>query len=111
MDRLVVRRMHQAIELLTELRSENPTIPEYQRMLALCYDLAANWGDTERGEQAIQLLREIVEQYPGVSDYRYDLEAGRRAGTITVHVQAEGDFQWPEHTDLGVRSLSELQGD
>lgn len=43
-----------------------------------------------------------------VGDYRFDLEAGRRAGTWTVHVEAEARFSWPDLTDLGVRSLDEL---
>ncbi len=44
-----------------------------------------------------------------VGDFRYDLEAGRNAGLLTVHVDGNDDRHWPELTDLRVRSLSELQ--
>ena len=43
-----------------------------------------------------------------VGDYLYDLQAGRRAGALTVHVDAGRGFSWPEFTDLPVDSLEEL---
>lgn len=43
-----------------------------------------------------------------VGDYRYDLEAGRRAGALTIHVDAGRGLSWPELTDLPVDSLEEL---
>lgn len=43
-----------------------------------------------------------------VGDYLYDLQAGRRAGALTVHVDAGSSFCWPEFTDLPVDSLEEL---
>lgn len=43
-----------------------------------------------------------------VGDYRFDLEAGRNAGTATVHVSAEGAGAWPEMTTLAVTSFGEL---
>jgi HAD superfamily hydrolase (TIGR01509 family) len=43
-----------------------------------------------------------------VGDYRYDLLAGRAAGTATVYVDASGAFPFAEHADLSVRSLVEL---
>ncbi len=43
-----------------------------------------------------------------VGDYLYDLQAGRRAGALTVHVAAGRPFSWPELTDLPVESLEEL---
>lgn len=45
-----------------------------------------------------------------VGDYLFDLEAGHRAGTTTVHMDVNGEFAWPEFTDLAVKSLPELQG-
>jgi HAD superfamily hydrolase (TIGR01509 family) len=44
-----------------------------------------------------------------VGDFRYDLEAGRNAGLLTVHVDRRTDRNWPELTDLRVHSLTELQ--
>lgn len=45
-----------------------------------------------------------------VGDYRYDLLAGRAAGTATVYVDTSGAFPFAEHADLSVRSLVELLG-
>lgn len=43
-----------------------------------------------------------------VGDYLYDLQAGRRSGALTIHVDAGRRFSWPEFTDLPVDSLEEL---
>jgi phosphoglycolate phosphatase-like HAD superfamily hydrolase len=43
-----------------------------------------------------------------VGDYRYDLLAGRAAGTATVYVDTSGEFPFAEHADLSVRSLAEV---
>lgn len=43
-----------------------------------------------------------------VGDYVFDLLAGRNAGTATVHIDVNGEFPWPEHTDAKVTSLTEL---
>jgi HAD superfamily hydrolase (TIGR01509 family) len=43
-----------------------------------------------------------------VGDYLFDLEAGRRAGVATVHLDPTGAHRWPDHADVMVRCLSEL---
>jgi HAD superfamily hydrolase (TIGR01509 family) len=43
-----------------------------------------------------------------VGDYQYDLQAGRSAGALTVHVDATGSFRWPELADVSVVTLEEL---
>ncbi len=43
-----------------------------------------------------------------VGDYLFDLQAGKQAGASTVHFDVDGFFPWPEWTDLGVKSLFEL---
>jgi len=43
-----------------------------------------------------------------VGDYRYDLLAGRAAGTATVYIDTSGAFPFAEHADVSVRSLAEL---
>ena len=43
-----------------------------------------------------------------VGDFSMDLEAGRRAGVRTIHLDPDGDCPWPELADLHVRSLEEL---
>lgn len=42
-----------------------------------------------------------------VGDYHFDLLSGRAAGVCTVHVDKQ-DRNWPEDTDVRVRTLSEL---
>lgn len=43
-----------------------------------------------------------------VGDYLYDLLTAKAAGVGAVHLDINGDFAWPEHTDLGVTSLAKL---
>jgi len=43
-----------------------------------------------------------------VGDYLYDLQAGRSAGTLTVHVDITRTFRWPELADVSVGTLEEL---
>jgi HAD superfamily hydrolase (TIGR01549 family) len=43
-----------------------------------------------------------------VGDYQYDLQAGRSAGAMTVHVDATRTYRWPELADVSVGSLNEL---
>lgn len=43
-----------------------------------------------------------------VGDFRFDLEAGRAAGVLTVHLDTAGTFPWPTLTDLRVRSLEDI---
>jgi HAD superfamily hydrolase (TIGR01549 family) len=42
-----------------------------------------------------------------VGDYKFDLEAGRQAGAVTVHV-ASGQERWPELTDYHYLNLADL---
>ena len=43
-----------------------------------------------------------------VGDYRYDLLAGRAAGTATVYVDLSRGFPFREHADVAVHSLDAL---
>ena len=43
-----------------------------------------------------------------VGDYLYDLEAGRAAGVVTVHLDTRGNVDWSEYTDVRVESLGEI---
>ena len=43
-----------------------------------------------------------------VGDYLYDLQVGRAAEIVTVHVDPSGNFEWPELADISVCSLNEL---
>jgi HAD superfamily hydrolase (TIGR01549 family) len=43
-----------------------------------------------------------------VGDYLYDLQAGRLAGALTVHVDSSRSFIWPELADVAVGTLAEL---
>ena len=52
--------------------------------------------------------RAAPEQAVMVGDYRYDLLAGRAAGTATVYVDSSGAFPFAEHADVTVQSLDEL---
>lgn len=43
-----------------------------------------------------------------VGDYQYDLQAGRSAGTLTIHVDSTRSFRWPDLADVNVATLEEL---
>lgn len=43
-----------------------------------------------------------------VGDYLFDLQAGRSAGTATVHVGRPDGQRWPDATDLSVETLVDL---
>ncbi|MDD2854151.1 MAG: HAD-IA family hydrolase [Desulfuromonadaceae bacterium] len=43
-----------------------------------------------------------------VGDYLFDLQAGRNAGTATVHVGRPDAKRWPDVTDLAVENLADL---
>jgi phosphoglycolate phosphatase-like HAD superfamily hydrolase len=43
-----------------------------------------------------------------VGDYWFDLQAGRNANVATIHLDPEGEFAWPEVTDISIRQFSEI---
>lgn len=43
-----------------------------------------------------------------VGDYLFDLQAGRAAGTATVHFDVDGTFPWPGEADVQVSRLATL---
>ena len=43
-----------------------------------------------------------------VGDYLYDLQSGRSAGVVTIHLDSRRDSIWPEFTDIYIREFSEL---
>ena len=43
-----------------------------------------------------------------VGDFLYDIEAGKRAGVLTVHFDSSGRFPWPEFTDHGITELDQI---
>ncbi len=44
-----------------------------------------------------------------VGDYLYDLQAGRSAGVITIHLDTGRGIDWPEYTDIKVSHLAEIE--
>ena len=64
-----------------------------------------------RPDGIIKLLRgwsAQAEQAVMVGDFRFDLEAGRRAGVVTVYVDPSGDFPFRDQADFTVKGLDEL---
>ena len=106
-----------AIRILEELARENPDIPDYQFLLALCHrppgmvPAPARGPAGEQGlRRAIRILEQLKTQYPGVADYRYELTAtyawvpvalfpwqGRSAAAASVEqslLKALDESQW-----------------
>jgi HAD superfamily hydrolase (TIGR01549 family) len=44
-----------------------------------------------------------------VGDYLFDLQAGRDAGVMTIHLDLQGDFAWPEVADICIREFAEIE--
>jgi HAD superfamily hydrolase (TIGR01549 family) len=44
-----------------------------------------------------------------VGDYLYDLQAGKGAGVITIHLDPQGIFAWPEVADICIREFAEIE--
>ena len=92
-----------AVGVLEQLAEENPHIPDYRFLLALCHrpcDSEANWDTTSAGvrawRQAIQILEELTGQYPEVVDYRYEL-------TTTYAWANVGLFPWQSPSAASAR--------
>jgi len=69
-----------AIQLLESLTGENPGVPDYRFLLALCHrpselgpTPARSEADLHDRQRAIRILAELTERYPTVADYRYEL--------------------------------------
>ncbi len=44
-----------------------------------------------------------------VGDYLFDLQAGKRAGVTTVHIDLQGVFAWREISDVCIRGFAEIE--
>ena len=44
-----------------------------------------------------------------VGDYLYDLQAGKGAGVITIHLDPQGTFAWPDVADICIREFAEIE--
>lgn len=60
-------------------------------------------------------IRHLQEQWQAkaddlvmVGDYLYDLQAGRSAGALTIHVGRPDGLRWPDQTDIMVDTLTDL---
>lgn len=69
-----------AIRILEQLARENPNIPDYQFLLALCHrplqfglTPAGSAAEARGRQQAIRILEDLKTRYPEVADYRYEL--------------------------------------
>jgi len=75
------------------LRTRDDSVPKPRPDGIL--DLLGTWG--ARPDASVMVGNHVI-----------DLQAGRGAGALTVHVDASGAFPWSEHADLEVKTLGEL---
>lgn len=85
-----------AIGILEQLSKENPHVPDYRFLLALCHrppgvgpDPVRTPTSAKHRQRAIQILEQLTAEYPEVPDYRYELTATH----AWIHV---GLFPWQE---------------
>jgi HAD superfamily hydrolase (TIGR01509 family) len=43
-----------------------------------------------------------------VGDYLHDLQSGRSAGVVTIHLDSRRDLIWPEYTNIYIRNFAEI---
>jgi len=72
--------LQKAVQLLEALLANQPNVPAYRHLLALCYrDMSAGprFGGWEKNpvsrDKAVKLLRQLVKEHPDVPDYRHEL--------------------------------------
>ncbi len=67
--------LHRVIGLLDSLVKEEPKNPGYRYLLAQCYreEAKAEAGPLPQVDKAEQLLRALVNEFPHVADYRFEL--------------------------------------
>ena len=93
-----------AVETLRACELERFFAPE----CVLGREAAAPKPDPEGIRQLLAHWGAEPHQAVMVGDYRYDLLAGRAAGTATVYVDIRGGFEFAEHADVSVDSLDAL---
>jgi HAD superfamily hydrolase (TIGR01509 family) len=71
-------------------------------------EAAAPKPDPEGVLHLLAHWKAMPQQAVMVGDYRFDLLAGRAAGTATVYVDTEREFPFAEHADVSVDSLVAL---
>lgn len=69
-----------AIRLLEQLAHEQPDVPDYRLLLALCYRPAifgpaseSGFAATRSRQEALRILEELTTAHPDVADYQYEL--------------------------------------
>ena len=105
----------QAVAILKALPATHSANPEYQHLLALCYLEGATVGDDHRPEaggganRAIEILESLVQHYPGIPDYAYNLsEAYARIHIPQPPIPPETQQTIEDHLDKSVALLQRL---
>ncbi len=122
--------MHGAVELLEKLHQRGSqlailtrnTMPVVEKTLHACglghffpieHLLDRDSFTPKPSPAGIQHLLGLWQADAGntvmVGDYLYDLQAGRKAGVTTIHLDIKGEVEWPEFTDIRVQHLSEIE--
>lgn len=61
-----------AIELLEPLAEAHPRVPEYQRLLAICYrDRSRDFS--QDATKAVEILTRLSKEFPQIADYQFEL--------------------------------------
>ena len=93
--------LEKAIALLDKLIAESPSDPACRRLLALCYRDRLPGIPLDQNadplKDAARILEELVDEYPDVSDFRFDLAQTYALWDVRIlpsdfHVTAEKDL-------------------
>lgn len=80
----------------------------FEPTLVLSRDCHAPKPEPEGIVSLLEAWRTSATKAVMVGDYKFDLMAGKRAGTATVYIDNAGEFIWSDHADYGVRSLTTI---
>jgi HAD superfamily hydrolase (TIGR01509 family) len=122
--------MHGALGLLERLYQRNVqlailtrnTLPVVEQTLQACgiehffprehifdRDACAPKPAPDGINQLLRLWQAHPDDTVMVGDYLFDLQAGKEAGVTTIHLDASGEFPWPDVADICIRHLDEIE--
>ncbi|TDJ29900.1 MAG: HAD family hydrolase [Gammaproteobacteria bacterium] len=59
--------------------------------------------------QLLRLWQASPDDAVMVGDYLFDLQAGKKAGVTTIHLDQQGEFAWPDVADICIRDFAEIE--
>jgi eukaryotic-like serine/threonine-protein kinase len=117
---LAVEPWHHAVALLEKLAAQFPSMPEYQRDLALChrelshvyYNVRQQGGKSLEERRAEFRIREkLVAEFPTVPDYRRELARNHTEFGLTLEREGRSPIEAEDHLRKALNVWDEIRKD